>query len=84
LDGQILTNILQHVMPTNTFYHILVNKVVCDKERPHNKTVIVIAACTPVEREGRGESFLGPHDVWLASPSLKNTENVVPGGFFLT
>jgi len=34
-------------------------------------------------REGGG-SFPGPHDVWGAPPSLKNTENGVPGSSFLT
>ena len=38
----------------------------------------------PVERGERGESFPGPRDVWGAAPSLKNTENGVPDGFFLT
>ena len=32
----------------------------------------------------REESFPGPRDVWGAPPSLKNTENGVPDGFFLT
>jgi len=32
----------------------------------------------------RGGSFPGPCDVWGAPPSLKNTENGVPDGFFLT
>jgi len=35
-------------------------------------------------REGERGSFPGPRDVWGAPPSLKNTENGVPGGFFLT
>jgi len=34
-------------------------------------------------REG-GESLPGSRDVWGAQPSLKNTENGVPGGSFLT
>ena len=38
----------------------------------------------PVERGEWGESFPGPRDVWGAPPSLKNTENGVPDGFFLT
>ena len=38
----------------------------------------------PVERGERGESFPGPRDVWGAPLSLKNTENGVPDGFFLT
>jgi len=37
----------------------------------------------PVERGERGESFSGPRDVWGAPPTLKNTENGVPDGFFL-
>ena len=36
----------------------------------------------PVER-GWG-SFPGPRVVWKAPPSVKNTENGVPDGFFLT
>ena len=38
-------------------------------------------------RGGRGEGgkvFPGPATVWGAPPSLKNTENGVPDGFFLT
>ena len=37
-------------------------------------------------REGGkgGRSFPGPHNVWGAPPSLKNTEKGVPDGFFLT
>ena len=38
----------------------------------------------PSRGEERGESFPGPRDVWGAPPALKNTENGVPGGFFLT
>jgi len=38
----------------------------------------------PVERGGERERFPGPRDVWGAPPSLKNTENGVPGSFFLT
>jgi len=38
----------------------------------------------PVEREGTRGSFPGPRDVWGAPPSLINTENDVPDGFFLT
>jgi len=39
----------------------------------------------PVERgDGKGESFPGPRDVWGGPPSLRNTENGVPDGFFLT
>ena len=39
----------------------------------------------PVER-GKGGSFPGPRprDIWGAPPSLKNTENGVPDGLFLT
>ena len=43
--------------------------------------------CMQARREGGGkgrESFPGPRDVWGALPSLKNTENGVPGGFFMT
>jgi len=38
----------------------------------------------PSSGRERGESFPGPRDVWGAPPSLKNTENGVPDGFFLT
>jgi len=41
-------------------------------------------AYVKARREGEGESFPGPRGVWGAPPSLKNTENGVPGGFFLT
>jgi len=43
------------------------------------------AATRPIERGGGGEggSFPGPRDVWGALP-LKNIENGVPDGFFLT
>ena len=34
-------------------------------------------------REGEGEVFPGPRRLG-APPSLKSTENWVPGGFFLT
>jgi len=37
----------------------------------------------PVEKGGKGGSFPWPRDVW-GPPSLKNTENGVPDGFFLT
>jgi len=41
--------------------------------------------CSGPSRGGeRGESFPGPRDVWGAPPSLKNIENGVPRGFFLT
>ena len=40
-------------------------------------------ALVQARREGeKGESFPGPRDVWGAPPSLKNTENGVPDGFF--
>jgi len=38
----------------------------------------------PVDRGDRGKVFPGPATFSGAQPSLKNTENGFPGGFFLT
>jgi len=46
--------------------------------------VMFIVVGRPIERRERGESFPWPATFGGAPPSLKNTENGVPGGFFLT
>ena len=38
----------------------------------------------PSRGKERGKSFPGPSDVWAAPPSLRDTENGFPDGFFLT
>jgi len=46
---------------------------------------IIFHCHSQAHREGRkGRSFPVPRDVWRAPTSLKNTENDVPDGFFLT
>jgi len=81
-------NIVDH-KPTGLTHRLLFDKLKVlihrDREKRFSMHIVSTLRHLQARREGgKGGSFPGPRDVWGAPPSLKNTENGVPGGFFLT
>jgi len=74
----------------NVLWDLTINTLL-DVERLRNPAeTLIIDGFLGIKRDAQdqarreGESFLGPRDVLGAPPSLKNTENGVPDGFFMT